>query len=94
MAGDGVLLNVLFVIVGGLAISWISWVSYNTVQFTNQKKEMDKTAQSIAVMITDLKASFADMREENKNENEKTNKRLDLFLKTELDELKSIIREE
>lgn len=93
MADNGVLLNVLLVIFGGVVVSWIIWVSSNTVEFAKQKKDVDKTARSVELMISEFKASFAEMREEYKAENDKTNKRFDLFMKTELDELKSIIRE-
>lgn len=84
-----------------ISILWAGWVSLRTIKNANDISVMVKNDESIesellnltnkiTTMTTELKSSFKELEKEVKDDVGGVNRRLDMFLKNEIDELKKL----
>jgi len=84
-----------------IAVLWAGWSSLQTIKNKsdissmiksdeNVESELLNLTEKITTMGTELKASFKELEKEVKDDVGGVNRRLDMFLKNEIDELKKI----
>jgi len=84
-----------------IAVLWAGWVSLRTIKNANDISVMAKNDENIesellnltnkiTTMTTELKSSFKELEKEVKDDVGGVNRRLDMFLKNEIDELKKL----
>lgn len=84
-----------------IGLGWAGWVSLRTIKNANEISVMAKNDENIesellnltdkiTTMTTELKSSFKELEKEVKDDVGGVNRRLDMFLKNEIDELKKL----
>lgn len=95
------ILKVLIAVLGTLLFGIVSWVVYTTMQNKVRINTLDKNDEilqremsgivtQLKDTATELKELFSDFKTDLKRDINTMSNRLDLFLKTEIDELKKI----
>lgn len=83
--------EVLIGIAATATVMWISWISWTTIQNKERIGELRTNSTSHGKDVEEIKESFKAMGERVESSNNKIGDRLDLFLKTEIQELKGLV---
>lgn len=82
--------DVLTGIMAAAAVSWMGWISWTTIQNKERINDLKANATSHDKDMDEINESFKTLLQRVEASNDKIGQRLDLFLKTEIQEFKGV----